>query len=124
MKNQKNSKKVAAGILAAQIVLQAAAMNIPAFADDVQADTLETAENTSVESVASDSADDTLTISNGTSVPEEFMEGKSVVVKGTVSSAVSNISKISVGVYDKDNNCVAIGSVDVKEKTFDLSQLD
>ncbi len=124
MKNQKNSKKVAAGVLAAQIVLQAAAMNIPAFADDVQTDAQENAESTNADSVAVASADDTLTIANGTAVPEKLVEGKFVVVKGTVSSAVSNITKITVGVYDKDGNCVASGSVDVKEKTFDLSKLD
>ena len=123
MKNQKNSKKVLAGILAAQVVLQAAALNISAFADDAT-DAEENLEVNNVDASVVSAADDALTIANGTSVPEKLVEGKYVVVKGTVSSAVSNITKITVGVYDTNNNCVAEGSVDVKEKTFDLSQLD
>ena len=46
----------------------------------------------------STTASDTLSISGGTSVPN-ITEGTSVVVKGTVSSASSNITSVTVGVY-------------------------
>ncbi|MDE5564296.1 MAG: hypothetical protein K2I93_04005, partial [Oscillospiraceae bacterium] len=67
---------------------------------------------------------DTLTVTGGTSVPAELKSGSIVNVKGTLVSASSNITAVSVGVYDASGNKVSGGSAEPNTKTFDLSTLD
>ena len=71
----------------------------------------------------STTASDTLSISGGTSVPN-ITEGTSVVVKGTVSSAASNITSVTVGVYSASGNLITGKTVRPNAKTYDLRRLD
>ena len=66
---------------------------------------------------------DTLYITGGTSVPN-ITEGTSVVVKGTVSSAASNITSVTVGVYSASGNLITGKTVRPNAKTYDLRRLD
>ena len=66
---------------------------------------------------------DTLHITGGTSVPN-ITEGTSVVVKGTVSSAASNITSVTVGVYSTSGNLITGKTVRPNAKTYDLRRLD
>ena len=66
---------------------------------------------------------DTLHITGGTSVPN-ITEGTSVVVKGTVSSAASNITSVTVGVYSTSGNLITGKTVHPNAKTYDLRRLD
>ncbi|MCI7629129.1 MAG: hypothetical protein MSS55_00895 [Ruminococcus sp.] len=66
---------------------------------------------------------DTLHITGGTSVPN-ITEGTSVVVKGTVSSAASNITSVTVGVYSASGNLITGKTVRPNAKTYDLRRLD
>ena len=66
---------------------------------------------------------DTLHITGGTSVPN-ITEGASVVVKGTVSSAASNITSVTVGVYSTSGNLITGKTVHPNAKTYDLRRLD
>ena len=66
---------------------------------------------------------DTLRISGGTSVPN-ITEGTSVVVKGTVSSASSNITSVTVGVYSASGNLITGKTAKPNAKSYDLRKLD
>jgi len=71
----------------------------------------------------STTASDTLSISGGTSVPN-ITEGTSVVVKGTVSSASSNITSVTVGVYSVSGNLITGKTAKPNAKSYDLRKLD
>ena len=71
----------------------------------------------------STTASDTLSISGGTSVPN-ITEGTSVVVKGTVSSAASNITSVTVGVYSASGNLITGKTAKPNAKSYDLRKLD
>ena len=71
----------------------------------------------------STTASDTLSISGGTSVPN-ITEGTSVVVKGTVSSASSNITSVTVGVYSASGNLITGKTTKPNAKSYDLRKLD
>ena len=76
-----------------------------------------------VSSNESTTASDTLSISGGTSVPN-ITEGTSVVVKGTVSSASSNITSVTVGVYSASGNLITGKTAKPNAKSYDLRKLD
>ncbi|MBR3629197.1 MAG: hypothetical protein IKN55_01830, partial [Oscillospiraceae bacterium] len=67
---------------------------------------------------------DTLTITGGTSVPAELEQGSLVDVTGIVTSAASNITSVSVGIYDTAGNRLSGTSVIPNAKTYDLKALD
>ncbi len=69
-------------------------------------------------------ASDAIAIANGTTVPTTLSKGKGVVVKGTVASASSNITSLTVGVYDKDGKLVTGKTVEPNAKTYNVSKLD
>ena len=71
----------------------------------------------------STTASDILSISGGTSVPN-ITEGTSVVVKGTVSSASSNITSVTVGVYSASGNLITGKTAKPNAKSYDLRKLD
>ena len=71
-----------------------------------------------------DPAADTLTITGGTSVPAELTQGTLVDVTGIVTSASSNITSVSVGIYDTAGNKLSGTSVIPNAKTYDLKALD
>ena len=71
----------------------------------------------------SKTASDTLSLSGGTSVPN-ITEGTSVVVKGTVSSASSNITSVTVGVYSASGNLITGKTAKPNAKSYDLRKLD
>ena len=71
----------------------------------------------------STTASDTLSISGGTSVPN-ITDGTSVVVKGTVSSASSNITSVTVGVYSASGNLITGKTAKPNAKSYDLRKLD
>ena len=68
--------------------------------------------------------DDSLTVSGGTTVPATLKKGALVNVKGTITSAVSNITSLTVGVYDASGKLVTGRTVQPSAKTYDLAKLD
>ena len=69
-------------------------------------------------------ASDAIAIANGTTVPSTISEGKGVIVKGTVASANSNITSLTVGVYDQNNKQVTGKTVEPNAKTYNVGKLD
>ena len=108
----KNSQKIAAGVLAAVVVTSGAAA-LPVLH----------AENTSVSLTAS-AANDAITITNGTQVPDTVVQGKGVAVQGVVTSEDSNIASVTVGIYDSSRKLVTGKSALPKAKSYDISKLD
>ncbi len=108
----KNSQKIAAGVLAAVVVTSAAAA-LPALRG----------EKTAVDLVAA-AADDAITITNGTTVPDTIEKGKGVAIQGVVSSENSNLSSVTVGIYDSSRKLVTGKSALPKAKSYDISKLD
>ncbi|MDY2509991.1 MAG: hypothetical protein SOW15_04255 [Ruminococcus callidus] len=72
---------------------------------------------------SSSAVSDTLSITGGTSVPN-ITEGSAVVVKGTVKSTSSNITKLTVGVYSASGNLITGKTVTPNAKSYDLRNLD
>ncbi|MDE6657578.1 MAG: hypothetical protein K2J88_03215, partial [Oscillospiraceae bacterium] len=107
-----NSQKIAAGVLAATVVFAGAAKT--------PASRIET---TFIELTAS-AADDALSIANGTSVPDTIAKGRGVAVKGVVSSESSNISSVTVGIYDSSRKLVTGKSALPKAKSYNVAKLD
>ena len=67
--------------------------------------------------------DDSIAITDNPTIPN-IMVGKAVSIQGTVSSASSNITKITVGVFDENNVIVTGDSVSPNLKTYDVANLD
>ena len=67
---------------------------------------------------------DNLTISGGTTVPDTLAKGKALNVTGTVTSASSNITALTVGVYDTNGKFVTGRTINPNAKTYDLRKLD
>ncbi len=108
----KNSQKIAAGVLAAVVVTSGAAA-LPVF-PIVQ---------NSVSLTAS-AANDAITITNGTQVPDTVLQGSAVGVQGIVNSESSNITSVTVGIYDSSRKLVTGKSALPKTKTYDISKLN
>lgn len=108
----KNSQKIVAGVLAAVVVTSASAA-LPVLRT----------ENASVALTAS-AANDAITITNGTAVPDSVEQGKGVAVQGVVSSEDSNITSVTVGIYDSSRKLVTGKSALPKAKSYDISKLD
>jgi len=141
MRNE-NKRRVLAGVIAAQLVLQAAAMNVTVFAEETttEAPTTAAAENTAtteaadaaqaptaLETAANEAitaAADAITLTNATQIPTELKQGKLVNIKGTLTSAESNITAVTIAIYDANNQRVTGGAAQPKAKTYDLSRLD
>ena len=70
------------------------------------------------------SSDDPLTITGNSSVPDSLGAGKSVTITGKVSSAKSNLSALTCGVFDSNNKLVTGKTVNPRTKSYDLSTLD
>ena len=138
MKNE-NKRRILAGVIAVQLVLQAAAMNVTAFAEDT-AETTEATEATTettttatteaateverAADIAVTAAADAITLTGGTQIPAELQQGKLVNIKGTLTSAESNITAVTIAIYDANNQRVTGGAAQPKSKTYDLSRLD
>ncbi|MCR5718850.1 MAG: hypothetical protein K6F80_07440 [Oscillospiraceae bacterium] len=69
---------------------------------------------------------DTMTISGETQIPASIAYKQPVSVKGYITSAYSNITNVSVGVYNTANlNQMVVGSVkNVNARTYNLSAMD
>ena len=65
---------------------------------------------------------DTLSITGGTSVPD-IAKGKGVVIQGTVRSASSNITDLTVGIYDTSGNPV-MGKTVYPNTAYNVNRLD
>ncbi|MGN0592098.1 MAG: hypothetical protein ACI4JQ_02495 [Ruminococcus sp.] len=66
---------------------------------------------------------DTLSITGGTSVPD-IAKGKGVVIQGTVRSASSNITDLTVGIYDTSGNPVMGKTVYPNTIAYNVNRLD
>ncbi len=108
----KNSQKIAAGVLAAVVVTSGAAA-LPALR----------AESNFVGLTAS-AANDAIAITNGTVVPDTVKQGEGIQVQGVVSSEDSNITSVTVGIYDSSRKLVTGKSALPKAKTYDISKLN
>ena len=73
---------------------------------------------------AQTSASDGITVTGGTTVPANLKKGSLVNVKGTVTSASTNITSVTVGVYNAAGKMVTGKTQAVNAKTYDLSKLD
>ena len=143
---RKNTRKIAAGVLAAALTLQGAAVTVmPAFADetdntsqvtpsedttpetteDTSADTADTSEDTTDPTEPSDNTvQDAMALTDGTTVPSEMTQGATLIVKGTVTSASSAITSLDVGIYDASGNTVYIGTALPNSTSYDLNRMD
>ncbi len=74
-------------------------------------------------SAGNGNVDDSIAITDNSTIPN-IMVGKAVSIQGTVSSASSNITKITVGVFDENNVIVTGNSVSPNLKTYDVANLD
>ena len=74
-------------------------------------------------SAGNENVDDSIAITGNSTIPN-IMVGKAVSIQGTVSSASSNITKITVGVFDENNVIVTGNSVSPNLKTYDVANLD
>ncbi|MDE5769581.1 MAG: hypothetical protein K2H82_09370 [Oscillospiraceae bacterium] len=109
----RNSQKIAAGILAATVVFAGAAKSTP----------MSRIEDAFLNLTAA-AADDALSISNGTNVPDTIAKGKGLAVKGVVSSETSDISSVTVGIYDSSRKLVTGKSALPKAKSYNIAKLD
>ncbi len=75
-------------------------------------------------SSSSSSSSDKLTISGGTTVPDTLAQGKAVNVRGTVTSSSSNITALTVGVYNASGKFVTGRTIAPNARSYDLSRLD
>lgn len=108
----RNSQKIAAGILAATVVFAGAAKTPASRIEDAFLN------------MTASAADDLLSISNGTTVPDTIAKGKGLAVKGVVSSESSNISSVTVGIYDSSRKLVTGKSALPKSKSYNIAKLD
>lgn len=108
----RNSQKIAAGILAATVVFAGAAKTPASRIEDAFLN------------LTASAADDALSISNGTTVPDTIAKGKGLAVKGVVSSESSNISSVTVGIYDSSRRLVTGKSALPKSKSYNIAKLD
>ncbi len=72
----------------------------------------------------SSSGSDNISISNSTAVPSSISKGKGMLVRGTVSSASSNLSSVTVGVYDANGSLVTGKTVNPGAKSYNVNALD
>ncbi|MDE5564659.1 MAG: hypothetical protein K2I93_05850, partial [Oscillospiraceae bacterium] len=70
------------------------------------------------------STGDALTISGGTAVPDTLAQGKALSIRGTVTSASSNITALTAGVYDASGKFVTGRTIAPNAKSYDLKNLD
>lgn len=108
----KNSQKIAAGVLAAVVVTSGAAA-LPVLQP----------ENSSV-SLTAAAANDAIAITDSTDVPDSIAQGGDIDVKGIVSSESSNLSSVTVGIYDSSRKLVTGKSALPKAKSYNISKLD
>lgn len=73
--------------------------------------------------VTANNAADKLTLTNGSVIPDKIAVGKAVTVSGVVTSATSNITALTVGVY-KGQELVTGRSINPNAKSYNLSNLD
>ncbi|MDE7120784.1 MAG: hypothetical protein K2O42_01320 [Oscillospiraceae bacterium] len=109
----RNSQKIAVGILAATVVFAGSAKSTP----------MPRIEDAFLNLTAA-AADDALSISNGTNVPDTIAKGKGLAVKGVVSSETSDISSVTVGIYDSSRKLVTGKSALPKAKSYNIAKLD
>ena len=109
----RNRQKIAAGILAGTVVFAGAAKSTP----------MSRIEDAFLNLTAA-AADDALSISNGTNVPDTIAKGKGLAVRGVVSSETSDISSVTVGIYDSSRKLVTGKSALPKAKSYNIAKLD
>ena len=84
----------------------------------------ETAKNPAGADTTAAQTDDALTLTDGTVVPDTLEPGETFGVTGTVTSAASAITSLTVGVYDADAQFVTGKTVTPETESVDLSELD
>ena len=65
-----------------------------------------------------------MTIANGTAVPDTLKKGACLTIKGTVTSSSSNLTSVTVGVYDSSKKLVTGKTAVPNAKSYDVSKLD
>ena len=75
------------------------------------------------EVTAAPAPEDLLTMTGGT-VMADITKGSAVSVQGQITSAVSDILRVTVGIYDANGNQVTGGTAEPNARTYDLSALD
>lgn len=82
------------------------------------------AEETAAEDTSEVKAEDTLHISDAAEIPETLVQGEKLAVTGIVSSDESDLTAVTVGIYDTASQFMTGRTVDPKSASFDLSELD
>ena len=109
-------KKLAAAVLSVQLVMQAGALGMTAFATDPAAPALS--------DVTTDSTSDAITLTNAPTIPDSLKKGGVVTVRGTVASDSSNLTSVTAGVYNASGQFVTGKTVNPGAKSYDLRTLD
>ena len=73
---------------------------------------------------SSASSGDDISIRGSTTVPASINKGKGMLVRGTVSSASSNLTSVTVGVYDVNGSLVTGKTVNPGAKSYNVNALD
>ena len=109
---ERNAGKIAAGILA----LCMAAAGMPSvYAEETSADV-------TLPQLAEQK--DLLAVTGSTKIPDTITQGSSIQIKGTVTSAVSNITLLTAAIYDRDGRQVCGKVTAPHARSYDLSKLD
>ena len=129
----KHTGRIAAGVIAASLAMQGSSVMMNAFAEETQTTAPETTAETTTTAAPAATAPDTgvkatasdaLTLANVTTVPAELAQGRLVNVRGTVTSQSSNITSVTVGIYDANGSRLSGGTAQPGSRTYDLSHLD
>ena len=67
---------------------------------------------------------DALTISGNAAIPDSIKQGQAVSINGVVSSASSNITALTCGVYNSMGQFVTGSTINPRAKSYDLKNLD
>ena len=67
---------------------------------------------------------DTLSLINGTGLPDSMVAGSDYAIRGSVSSASSNLKSLFVGVYNTSGAVVSGRTIALNSQSYDLSNMD
>ena len=85
---------------------------------------LESTFNVTADSTAPAAANDTLTAANIMTIPPTLRIGTPLNVQGTVTSALSDITSLTCGVYDTNGKFVTGRTINPNSRSYDLKRLD
>ncbi len=115
MKNR-NTRRIIAAVLSAQFVLQAVAFGTTALTGS--------REMFPSAALVASANDDTISLTNAPTIPDTMRKGGVVTVKGTVTSAGTDLVSLTAGVYSESGAFITGKTVNPGAKSYDLRKLD